>query len=199
MAKNIDRRVQKTHKLLQDALIELIEEKGYESITVQQILERANVGRSTFYSHFQYKDELLHSCFDDIKAVFEQLNQQFSSSGGVTVDTRAADPILRLFEFAGRNHRFFKALLGKQSNGAFNKYFYDYLFAIIYEHLSLLRLDKRESLQGEIAAHYIVSAFIGILMWWVDKDMPQSAQEMATLFSQLTMQGFKDTLQTNHV
>jgi len=49
---DLDRRVQKTRKLLQDALIELVAEKSYESVTIREILDRANVGRSTFYAHF---------------------------------------------------------------------------------------------------------------------------------------------------
>ena len=59
-----DRRVQRTRKLLQDALIDLVAEKGYVAVTIQEILDRANVGRSTFYAHFQDKDQLLHSILD---------------------------------------------------------------------------------------------------------------------------------------
>src|SRR4051794_18002624 len=72
----VDRRVQKTRKLLQEALIELISTEGYEAVTVQAILDRANVGRSTFYAHFQDKEQLLHSCFDSLNALFEERTQQ---------------------------------------------------------------------------------------------------------------------------
>lgn len=199
MTKNInDRRVQKTRKLLQDALVGLIEEKGYESITVQEILDRANVGRSTFYAHFQYKDELLLSCFDDIRELFEQLNKRVLEARKNSRNIDNADLTLNLFQFAKRNHRFFKALLGKRSNGVFNKHFYDYLFALIHEHLKLpMRREERDSLQSEIMAHYIVSAFIGILVWWVDNDMPCTVEEIDTLFKQLTLPGFKNVMGLN--
>jgi len=61
-----DRRVQRTRQLLQDALVSLILEKGYQKITIQEIIDRANVGRSTFYSHYRDKDDLLLSGFDEL-------------------------------------------------------------------------------------------------------------------------------------
>lgn len=199
MTKNTkDRRVQKTRKLLQDALIKLIEEKGYESVTVQQIIDEANVGRSTFYSHYEYKDRLLLSCFENIKEVFEDLNKQLPKSDKNTAHENNADPMLSLFQFAEANHRFFKALLGEPGRGAFNKNFYDYLFTIIYSHLKLMLRNKRDSLQSEIIAHYIVNAFIGTLIWWLDKDMPLTTDEIATFFKQLAWHGLKDSPQFNH-
>src|SRR4051812_15011818 len=62
-----DRRVRRTRRNLTDALIGLILERGYEAITVQDILDRADIGRSTFYAHFRDKDALLLSCFDDLR------------------------------------------------------------------------------------------------------------------------------------
>jgi len=75
VAKVVDRRVQKTRQLLQEALTGLIAEKGYDSITIQHILDRANVGRSTFYAHFQDKEQLLHSCFDSLNGLFRAAHQ----------------------------------------------------------------------------------------------------------------------------
>ncbi|MEJ2354006.1 MAG: TetR/AcrR family transcriptional regulator, partial [Anaerolineales bacterium] len=62
----VDRRVQRTRQLLNDALMSLIVEKGYDSITVQNIIDRANLGRSTFYAHYQDKDDLLLSGIEDV-------------------------------------------------------------------------------------------------------------------------------------
>ena len=59
--KPVDRRIQKSKKYLSDAFIALILEKGYEAVTVQEIIDRANVGRSTFYAHFESKEQLLFS------------------------------------------------------------------------------------------------------------------------------------------
>ena len=68
MKKAIDRRVQRTRQLLQDALISMMIEKGYEATTVQDIIDRANVGRVTFYAHFADKETLLSSRLEDVRS-----------------------------------------------------------------------------------------------------------------------------------
>ena len=216
-----DRRVQKTRKLLQDALIELVAEKSYESITIQELLDKANVGRSTFYAHFQDKDQLLHSILDRLDELFEQHKKQVFD----TTDNRrntdktnsplSLSPTLSLFQFVGQNHHFFKAMLGNQGYGIFAKPVYDHVFAHVYGmftesvhaealvHLhgpfQMLRSrEKYGSLASEIAAHYFVSALMGILVWWVEKDMPCPAEEIDRLFRELSIPGFKHALAANH-
>jgi AcrR family transcriptional regulator len=71
-AKKEDRRVQRTRTMLFDALLDLIIEKGYEAITVQDIIDRANVGRSTFYSHFSDKEQLLLGNIDQLRESLKQ-------------------------------------------------------------------------------------------------------------------------------
>src|SRR4030067_3389625 len=106
----LDRRVQKTRKLLQDALIELVAEKGYESVTVQEILDKANVGRSTFYAHFQDKDQLLHSILDRLDGLFVQHEKQFLDAKKNFGDADIMNlphefsPTLSLFQFVVQNH-----------------------------------------------------------------------------------------------
>ena len=73
-AKTPDRRVQRTRKLLQDALIALVLEKGYEAVTIQDIIDRANVGRSTFYAHFLDKQHLFLSGFEQLRQELADTN-----------------------------------------------------------------------------------------------------------------------------
>jgi hypothetical protein len=70
--KKEDRRIGRTRKMMHEALMALIVEKGYESVTVQDILDRADLGRSTFYSHYRSKDELLLSGFDHLRTMLEE-------------------------------------------------------------------------------------------------------------------------------
>jgi AcrR family transcriptional regulator len=216
-----DRRVQKTRKLLQDALIELVAEKGYELVSIQEILDTANVGRSTFYAHFQDKEQLLHSILDRLDDLFEQHKRQLldamQNSGNIdNLDlTLSLSPTLNLFQFVGQNHRFFKAMLGNRGYGIFVKPVYDYVFAHVHRiftgpirdnpvaqlHKSLkmsISREKYSSLESEIAAHYFVSALMGILVWWVEKDMPCTAEEIDNLFRELAVPGFTQVLAVNH-
>ena len=217
---DVDRRVQKTCKLLQDALIELVAEKGYESVTIREILDKANVGRSTFYAHFQDKDQLLHSILDRLDELFVQHEKQFSETkkNFVNADiinlTPEFSPTLSLFQFIGQNHRFFKAMLGNRGYGIFAKPVYDYVFAHVHgiftrplhdnalahmhEAFKILKShEKYDSLESEIAAHYFVSALMGLLVWWVEKDMPCTAEEIDRLFRQLAIPSFGQVLAAN--
>ena len=221
MPQNItDRRIQKTRKLLQEALIELVAEKGYESIAIQELLDRANVGRSTFYAHFQDKEQLLRSILDRLDELFEQHKKQVldaTKNLGNAEDAdlaRSLSPTLNLFQFVGQHHRFFKAMLANQGYGIFAKPIYDYVFAHVHGiftspihaevlvHLhepfkGIMSRGKYSSLESEIAAHYFVSALMGLLVWWVDKDMPCSVEEIDRLFRQLAIPGFRGVLATN--
>lgn len=218
---DLDRRVQKTRKLLQDALIELVAEKGYESVTIQEILDTANVGRSTFYAHFQDKDQLLHSILDRLDELFEQHNKRLLDAATNFGKTDNPDLILglshtlSLFQFVGQNHPFFKAMLGNRGYGIFAKPVYDYVFAHVHgiftqpshddvfahlhEPFKMLRSHERSgSLESEIAAHYFVSALMGLFVWWVEKDMPCTAEEIDRIFRQLAMPGFRHVMAANH-
>src|SRR5215469_94292 len=97
----IDRRIQKTKRGLSQALVELILEKGYEQITVQDILDRANVGRSTFYAHYENKELLL---VDGPRNLGLSLFSGESSCPG----------FLKLFQHVGGNNPLAKAMLGKK-------------------------------------------------------------------------------------
>jgi AcrR family transcriptional regulator len=217
----VDRRVQKTRKLLQDALIELVSEKGYESVSIREILDKANVGRSTFYAHFQDKDQLLHSILDRLNELFEQHEKLFLdtkknfSNADIMNLTHEFSPTRSLFQFIGQNHRFFKAMLGNRGYGIFAKPVYDYVFAHVHglftkpiqdeafahlhEPFKMLRSHESDgSLESEIAAHYFVSALMGILVWWVEKDMPCTAEEIDRLFRQLAIPSFRSLVELNH-
>ena len=218
---DLDRRVQKTRRLLQDALIELVTEKSYESISIREILDRANVGRSTFYAHFQDKDQLLHSILDRLDELFKQHEKLFLDakknfdSADIMNQAHEFSPTLSLFQFVGQNHRFFNAMLGNRGYGIFAKPVYDYVFAHVHglftkpvhndvvanmhESFKILRShEKYGSLESEIAAHYFVSALMGLLVWWVEKDMPCTAEEMDRLFRQLAIPSFGQVLAANH-
>jgi AcrR family transcriptional regulator len=73
MTRKQDRRVQRTQQLLRTAMLSLIQEKGFETVSVQEIVDRANVGRATFYAHFDSKADLLASGFDGLRASLKEL------------------------------------------------------------------------------------------------------------------------------
>jgi AcrR family transcriptional regulator len=192
--RNLDRRIQKTLQLLEGALAELIVEKEYNNITVQEILDRANVGRSTFYTHFENKDQLLRNLLTHLNERFEEGIKQLSEGDKRLADDSARTP-LGVLQFVAQNHQLFKAMLEYQEGSAGHNPFSDYLFVLTREHLKLMvQHEYGDTPLLEMITHYYTSAFIGVLVWWLENDMSYSAEELVQVLNQLTLSGLKEVL-----
>src|SRR5258708_2520594 len=99
-----DRRSQRTRRLVNTAMLELLFEKHYETITVQDILDRAGIGRSTFYTHFFDKEDVLTSIAEQMLEMFSQQFSQRKERGGIV-------PVLELFEHVQQHEQYFRAML----------------------------------------------------------------------------------------
>lgn len=191
--KNEDRRIQRTRKLLQDALLALILEKGYEAVTVQDVLDRANVGRSTFYTHFQDKEALFLSEFENLRSTFERhlLSQP-------AADTSPWSLSLVMFQHAQSNLQLYTALTGKQGGSLALTHLQKYLSTLLRSHLKQ-QITRKDSTQfpPEILAHYLISAFISLLTWWLDNNRPYTAEVMNDMFRRLTQPGVEAVMQIN--
>ena len=137
--KTVDRRIERTRQLLQEALIAVILEKGFEAATVQDVIDRANVGRSTFYAHFQDKEDLLLSGFEHLRAEFEK----HLLSASVT-STSPWELSLSMFQHAEGQRQLYKALAGKQGGNVVITYIQKYLATYLSEHLKQ-QLKKRKN------------------------------------------------------
>lgn len=189
-SKKANRRVDRTRKLLQEALVSLILEKGYEKITVQNVIDHANVGRSSFYAHFQDMDDLLLSQFDGLREQFDQLLN--------TQPIPATDPwelTLLMFQHAQAQRLLNRTLIGGRGGNVLLTHINQYISELIREHLSLRLSDRNnEVIPLEILSHYIVSSFIALLTWWLDHDLPYPAERMNAIFQELTEHGIESVL-----
>ncbi|MCP3935528.1 MAG: TetR family transcriptional regulator [Actinomycetia bacterium] len=109
MTQPLDRRVRRTRDRLHVALMELFQEKPYDKITVSDLIDRADVGRSTFYAHYDTKDDLLLSGLEHLTADIERFMSDEPDSHGALL------PSLGIFHHIADNHRMFKALFGSHS------------------------------------------------------------------------------------
>ena len=175
-----DRRIQRTRQLLLNSLLELILDKGYETITVQDIIDRANVGRSTFYSHFQDKEELLLSGFENLRDMFEGFRNQTSPETTGWSFSRA------LFQHAEEQRPIFRALLGKQAGTVVLNQIQKALTAMLKEHFQAMFPKKKQPIPLDIFVQYMVSTFVGLLTWWLDNDISYSAEQMNEYYQKLT-------------
>jgi len=178
-----DRRVVRTRQLLRDALVSLILERGYDAVTVQDVLDRANLGRSTFYAHYRNKDDLLFSGFEEF-AIGLHARTHDASGGGP-----AADFSLHLFRHVAQMRRLLKALWGHQGSRAIMKRSEVAMGTVLRRQIEQLARDQSPSVPLDIVTHYVASSLMSLITLWLDRDLPYTAEQMDAMFRQLTMPG----------
>ncbi len=182
----MDRRQQKTRTAIFDALAQLLTEKQFHQITVQEIIDKANVGRSTFYAHFETKDHLLKElCTDLFSHVFSahlasEKTHDFSASSG-----SAAELVTHLLYHLRDDKRNIMGILSCESGELFLRYFREYLYRF-FEKTLLPELEtKKETLrqmpQG-LLIHHLSCSFIGMVQWWLRQGLVQTPEEIAFWF-----------------
>lgn len=185
MTQRVDRRIQRTRQLLHKALIELIMEKPYDQITVQDILDRANIGRATFYAHFSDKDALLLGGMDedhfDIRLYLDEAE--------IVVDEDKLLPCYSLFRHAQQFHPLYKAMLGGNGIEVVKKAFHKHLVHAIEQRIK--RYAPTISLPLPLVSHYLAGALMSLIIWWLDHEMPHSPEEMDTMVQQIAMMGLE--------
>lgn len=183
-----DRRVQRTRAMLRDALMHLMLEKGYEAVTVQEIIDRANVGRSTFYAHFLDKQALLESVLQQLhEFLTEQLTPPAAASGAPRLTLGFS---LAMFHHARSHHRLYTAMIDKPSGVLVRHHIESILADLVRQDLqTLIPPGTRPSVPLDLVVQYTVSAYLGLLTWWLDHKMPCPAEEMDRTFRSLTLPG----------
>jgi AcrR family transcriptional regulator len=190
----IDRRKQRTRSLLRDALIALILEKGYDAVTVQDITDRANLGRATFYLHYPDKDALLVSMLEDIQTEILQQVGTISESGFLA---DGQSPSVYAFKYAEENADFHRAMLGSSGlANAFTRYRKSSASQIQAQLEALLPTDK-SPVSTELISNFVVGALNALMIWWLESDRAYSAEDMARIYHQLVTTGIQGMFPTD--
>jgi AcrR family transcriptional regulator len=176
----LDRRVQRTRALLRDALFALINERGYNGITVKEITDRANVNRVTFYFHYKDKEDLLITVMQEL---YEELEAHRPDE---TLSDWAKQDWLYAFRHVGQHAPIYRALLGERGTMALVGRLIDYsVQTALQAERARLPPDAQPPLPLELVEHFYAGAFVGLLRWWVLNDMPYSPEQMAVMCHQL--------------
>jgi AcrR family transcriptional regulator len=186
-----DRRVERTQQLLRGALVSLIQEKGFEDLTVQEIIDRANVGRATFYSHFENKDDLLVSGFEDLRASLKQ-RQRDAFARGRTIEDRVLGFSRDVFAHTQQYRDTFRAMVGRRSGAIVQRLLERVLVELVREDVKRTRERVNSStVHTEALVHFIAGALVGVLMWWLDGRMRLSVDEVNAYFRRLALPALK--------
>lgn len=200
--KKIDRRVSRTRQALRQALYELIQEKGYDAVTIEEITERANLGRTTFYLHFRDKDDLLLDRFkEQLEEVFRQLSElsydhwvnglsMHWEAENTSVSTR--QPILILFDHFAEYTGVYQELKRSGTLKIVGKLNEMICFQVVDLYHKITEKEQRTpdlQVPIEVLAAYFAGALLSTIMWWLNHNCPYTADQMARQFIRMFIPG----------
>ena len=192
--KKLDPRVIRTRQMLRDALVSLIAEKGFDALTVQDIADRATLNRATFYLHYQDKHELLiNSLRDAIDELMADIGP--TAANGQLVFDGSLRPIVGVFDHVAQHARFYRVMMGAAGVPAFIAGVRDYIAEITLQWLMVLQpAPEKSAVPLDIVANSLSWSLLGVLIWWLEHDLPHSPEYMADQFHQLMTLGVPQVL-----
>ncbi len=192
---NTDLRIIRTKESIRKALVDLIDEKGFEAISVKDITTKAKINRGTFYAHYQDKFDLMTKCEDEIMQEMSNIVIQNFQSVLTALETNSPietpfSAAVLIFEYLNENSGFMKAVLGPNGDLSFQTRLKDFVWKTMFGN-EAVKIVKEENLL--IPAHYLVSyvasAHIGVIQQWLNSGRKESPKEMARILSTITING----------
>lgn len=162
-----DRRVLKTKALLRDAMLALMAPRGWDEMTIQEICDKANVGRSTFYVHYRSKDDLLLEGMNDLR---DMISAQAAEAEGSGFHFLAG-----LLAHMDQQHEVFKAAIGRRSGHGVARRFRKMVFQLVE-----IELKRRQhpAAKNPWVAMFVAGGIVEAMAWWVDAPEPPSITDM---------------------
>jgi AcrR family transcriptional regulator len=189
--------------MLRDALFSLILEKGYDTVTVEEITQRADLGRTTFYLHYRDKEDLL---MESIGKLVEDLIAQMALLPlvGWRMEADAsgaqASPAISLpFQHVAQNAQLYRVIVRGEGSYSVNRRLREIIVQATGEMIRVLQ--EREQLGElnpqvpmEVFKNFLAGSWIGLVNWWLENDMPYPAEEMALMYQKLIQRGARQVL-----
>ncbi|HEY0736733.1 MAG TPA: TetR/AcrR family transcriptional regulator [Herpetosiphonaceae bacterium] len=171
-----DRRVKRTQRLLAQALIELTLERGYETVTIRDITERADIGYATFFRHYTDKDALLHEVLEVVLDELLLLIQPFKA------DSDPASVGTLLFRYVQEHSEVCRVLLSSRGSAALvQKMIAAGTRNVLQQHTPA----EQSPIPIEIAAHHIVASSIALIQWWLEHNLAYPPEQMGAIYRDL--------------
>jgi AcrR family transcriptional regulator len=181
--RKIDRRIRRTRDRLGDALMKLTLEKPFDTITVQNVLDRAGVSRSTFYVHYNDKDDLFISDLDEFfEGMATMLSRRADSSDRIA-------PVRELFTHIANASRFHEAVVASGKIHDALELCQGHFARGIEQRLAELQRARGSTTQQHAVAQALAGALLSLLLWWIKAKMPTSPTDMDNLYHRIVCSG----------
>lgn len=199
-----NRRVSRTRAALRQALEELTREKGYDSVTIEELTAHADVGRTTFYLHYRDKEDLLLEQFTEL--LDEQLVPQFAelsladwrlTPAGSQPQAQPFRPVLVIFQHVQENAELYRLVWRAENLGKITKRLRSILVDAIDRIVRLRRQvtpDLMPSIPLDLIASYVAGGLLAAVGWWLESGGKTSPEEMTTIFQRIFIPGFRQMM-----
>lgn len=182
-----DKRVRKTQEALRDALLDLIVERGYEKTKVQDILDRADVGRASFYLHYRSKEDLLRRSLDRLRELLVKECRSTTTDG-----TKSRPPLafsLAFFRHVDSHRRLYRAVVGRESGFIVDCQMRRLLVDLVRDEITSSGQAKPKQPWTDMISQYVVGALMSMVTWWLDFNVKLFPEEIDETFRQMTLPG----------
>jgi AcrR family transcriptional regulator len=179
-----DRRVQQTRERLQKALIDLLSERDYEAITIQDIVDRARIGRTTFYLHYNSKDELFVSCHDAIIREFH-IGARHGLSREQFLSPEPPDGMISAYTHLREKRALLYSVFQGRESLSILRQIRLWNAKELQENLRAVFAEAESAIPFDLLANYLAGAQIAMLQWWLEKSRTHTAESLARTFHRL--------------
>lgn len=167
----VDRRILKSQEAIKKAVIELMSQKSFDDITIQDISDRANVSRGTVYLHYVDKYDLLDKLIEEHIDTMRDMCQSLA-------EAEFTEANIPWFEYLEKNYLFFSTMLASKGAPSFRRQFHEFLIEEFQDEVDVTK-GKNQGLNEEIILQFIVTSYVGIVEWWFKNGMPHPPHVMA--------------------
>ena len=179
----MDRRQKRTRDAIFNAFTELLSKKHYSQITVGEIIERADVGRATFYAHFETKDFLLKElCGELFCHIFDETGKGEKNHRHIFGCDAPESAIIHLLRHLQKNDNNIMDLLACESNELFLRYFKENMRDLIQRHPHIFGENKKDGLPDDFWVNHVSATFVETVRWWLDNGMKESPEKLSEYF-----------------
>lgn len=179
----MDRRQKKTRAAIFSAFTALLEEKSYSKITVQEIIDAANVGRTTFYAHFETKDDLLKELCEELFGHIISSAMDCTHTHGLYSDGNAPESVFcHLLQHLQENDKNIIGLLSCESSEIFLRFFKDSLNGLIRSQFVNQDRKANTDIPQDFLINHISGSFVEMVLWWIKGRMKQTPADLDRYF-----------------